>query len=42
VKKQEWIDRLGLLLFTIRDGRKVDDKADDFRTKSHAAVSSAL
>lgn len=38
-KKQEWMNRLCTLLFTIGEGREVDDKADDMRIKAHAAVS---
>jgi len=38
-KKQEWTSRLSALLFTIGEGRELDDKADDFRIKAHVAVS---
>jgi hypothetical protein len=38
-KKQGWIKGLKHLLSTSQEGREVDDKADDFRIKYHAAVS---
>ncbi|KAM0809454.1 hypothetical protein AB5N19_09798 [Seiridium cardinale] len=37
--KQEWINGLNNLLSTSHEGREADDKADDIRVKSHAAVS---
>ncbi|KAI1870384.1 uncharacterized protein JN550_005312 [Neoarthrinium moseri] len=37
-KKQEWIKGLNNLLSTSHEGREADDKADDIRVKSHAAL----
>jgi hypothetical protein len=41
-KRQAWKHRLNILIFTIGEGREVDDKADEFRIRSHAAVSLPL
>ncbi|CAJ2503435.1 Uu.00g108290.m01.CDS01 [Anthostomella pinea] len=37
-KKQEWVKGLTSLLSTSHEGREPEDKADDIRVKSHAAL----
>lgn len=38
--KEEYIHSLTKLMYTVGEGREIGDKADIFRVKSHAAVSS--